>query len=100
MEQRLIDVANKVIEKANKSYNEFVEKEDYSESNSRQGYLNGLKQCFESVFQNRNIGGGLDFANWNLEGCIREGDWGKAAYWQAYVNGFEVMKIITKDKEY
>jgi hypothetical protein len=99
MEQKLIDVANKVIEKANKSYSESVKKEDYSEANSRQGYLYGLKGCLEHFAHNRNIKKGLDCANLNLGGYIRESRWGNAAYWNAYVNGFEVMRIIVEDKD-
>jgi len=99
MEQGLIDVANNVIKKASESYSESVKKEDYSEANSRQRYLYGLKDCLEHFVHNRNIKKGLDCANLNLGGYIRESRWGNAAYWEAYVNGFKVMRIVVEDEE-
>ncbi len=94
MEEKLQKIAEEEIKKITEAYNRTIVNKDYSESNRKQGYLDGLQECLEYKIQNRDLAKGKEFARWNLNGSLDQKQWGKAAYWEAYINGFEVMSYI------
>ena len=86
-----------VVQKAYDAFEKSVSRKDYSSANIKQGYLDGLVDCKNG--KKSNIVRLLQFANWNLEGSIRDRQWGKAAYWKAFISGFEVMKVIIENSD-
>jgi hypothetical protein len=86
-----------VIQKADTNLEKAITSEDWSEANTKGGYLNGLVHCRSS--KNKSHANQLlKWANWNYEGSVEGHDYGKAAYWRAYINGFDVMMYIKKYK--
>ena len=82
-----------VIQKASDALDKSISRKDYSSANRKQGYLDGLVEC--KTGRKSNISRLLQFANWNLEGSIVDGQWGKVAYWES----FDFIMMIAGIKE-
>jgi hypothetical protein len=80
------------VQKANASLEKALSSNDYSQANVKQGYLDGLIDCKRA--KKKDFLRLIQFAEWNLGRAVDLEQWGKAAYWKAYISGFEVMKTI------
>lgn len=66
-----------------------VESENYTDANIRQGHLFGIQEYIECYRNNSEaLTRNRDFAEWNFAGVVKSEDYGKAAFWRAWINGW------------
>ncbi len=88
----------KVTNDAITSFNKAVDQENWSEANTKGGYMNGAMEC-EMHYKNHDTlaySRNHDFAEWNCGRSIETKDYGLAAYWRAYLNGWQVAETALR----
>lgn len=82
----------KLISDAEKMLNKAIQSENWSEANTKQGYYDGMTDLRDATDYQRDLKTILEFAEWNLNGLIRQKEWGKSAYWRSYISGYSVAE--------
>ena len=89
------NVLENIIATEKNKLEKLISYQQYSDANDKQGYVDGLFQyyaCDTDQTRKKNE----DFAQWNLKGSVEEEQYGKASYWQSWLNGWEVAKNIAQ----
>jgi hypothetical protein len=90
------NVLEKMIATEQKKLEQLISYQQYSDANDKQGYVHGLQEYFNCA-ENQDIRSRLESnISWNIDGSVKEENYGKASYWQSFCNGWEVAKNITQ----
>ena len=86
---KFTNALDKILYDAKSNLEKVINQENWSEANTKQGYYNGVfdysdfkDETAESLERRK------AFAEWNLEGTIKNAQYGKAAYWRSYLSGW------------
>jgi hypothetical protein len=84
-----------LIQKASEALDKSSEKENWSLSNEKLGYLTGLVDCSNS--KKLETKRKLQYAKWCFDWEKKDFDYGKMAYWKSFIDGFTAMMVAVEE---
>lgn len=82
----------KTIQNAQKDFEKFRDREDWSSANQKLGFLNGVKEYAERHHNKRGVEYWRGLFISKLESAIEDQEYGEAAYWRAFLNGMDTAE--------